>query len=71
MGKEHCLDILSKLPIQHQTSLPYRTLVDHLRQASSFSIILGYDASHLYWEDVRSNAPIETIRATAIAREFA
>lgn len=71
IGKEHCLRILETLPPVHQASLPYQALAQHIQNASAFAVILGYDDTHLYWEDVHTNAPIEVTRAIAIIKQFA
>lgn len=70
-GKEHCLHILEQLPPIYHPSLEYRALYDYISAGGSYTVIMGYDGSHFYWEDIHSNAPIERTRALSIAKRFA
>lgn len=72
-GKEHCQTILERLPEKYHVSLEYRALLDYItnNETGAFTIIVGYDETHFYWEDIHSNAPIERTRAIAIAKRFA
>lgn len=69
--KEHCLTILERLPEKYHSSLQYQALHDYLQNASFYTIVVGYDDTHFYWEDFHSNAPIERSRALAITQQFA
>lgn len=69
-GKNHCLDVLSCLPKQLHSLLAFRALQDYLPNASSFSIVVGYDEESFYWSDISDNAPVEVIQAEAIVKRF-
>lgn len=70
-GKEHCRTIVSYLPAEYAAHLSYRALVDFLANAGAFAVIVGYDKNRFFWEDIHANAPVEHMRAIAIAEEFA
>lgn len=70
-GKEHCLDVLEQFPAPYHALLAYQALVEHLANAFSYVVIVGYDHEYFYWEDVASNAPAEVAKATAIIKRFA
>lgn len=70
-GKEHCLTVLSFLADELGESLPLRALQSYIENTGTFTIVVGYDPTHLYWEDFHTNAPIERARAKAIVEAFA
>lgn len=70
-GKEHAITILSYMPEDYTSSLQHRALIDHIKEKSSFVVIVGYDDAHFYWSDIYSNAPADVAQAVAILKRFA
>lgn len=70
-GKEHCQTILAFLEEELGPSLPLGALKNYIENTGTFTIVIGYDPTHFYWEDFHSNAPIERARAKAIVEAFA
>lgn len=70
-GKEHCQTVLARFPEPYQSSLQLQALINLVKENSTFVVVLGYDKTRIYWEDISSNAPIERTRALAIVKEFA